>query len=317
MGIFSRGRSIFNRRSEDTEPQKTKPSHRRNNNNQPPGDAPPIVDEPHVIVEAPSKDRLLFDKFIEEYDPDGSLEFNDIQFRKGAPITGVFGLDNGFKHINGKMEWGFVRLHSGVDRARGGSETFDWGTVDDIVKVPFDANRTFIHEYGDRSYGTLVRLYNDTYGFEVRIAHMNPDQRNRKQNEQGPLLEWSYKRLKKGQAFNRNWVLGSAGSWGYSSGAHTHTEIKSLDESAEVLDILLEEKFGAEAIRDYDSEEVIELYRKQSHYVSASSDKILADYAELRKEKKVILLNGYKCQYTDWDGTVKTRYSSQMLFNGM
>lgn len=279
---------------------------------------PTILDQPHVISERPAAVRTpLFEKFLSEYDPEGKLEFNDVQFRKGARITVPFGLQNGFKVINGKMEWGYVRLHAGVDRAGGGTETFSWGTVEDIVRVPFHAHRSQIFEYGDTSYGTLIVLYNDEYRFEFRIAHLNPDTKNRKHNEKGPLIPWAYDRLKKRQSFERNWVLGSAGSWGHSTGAHTHTEIRSYDPKCEILETLLEERFGTEGVREYNSDEVIEAYRQQRHYLSASSDTILRDYAQLREDRKTILLNPYKCEYVDWDGKVRTRYSTQSLFNGL
>lgn len=272
------------------------------------------VDAPHTIAIATDSDHKLYEKFIKEYDVNNNLKFDDIEFRKGAGFTGEFGLNNGFKYENGKMVWGYVRLHGGVDRARGGSKTFDWGTVDDIVIVPFNANRSYLYEYGDKSYGTLSCLFNDEYQFAVRVAHMNPDQNKRKANEKGPMVKWSYDRLKKRQSFERGWILGSAGTLGDSTGAHTHTELKSLDESCEVFDILLAEKYGDAALKEYTAAQVIKEYKKQSRYTDANPDVILKDYAELKKTKKVIFLNKYKCQYVDWDNTVKTRYSSQLLF---
>jgi hypothetical protein len=208
------------------------------------------------------------------------------------------------------MEWGYVRLHPGVDRAR--CETH--AGVPDAVVVPFDAARSNIVEYGDTSYGTLTSLFVDAYQFEFRIGHMNPDQNKRKANEQGPILEWSYERLKRKKSFMRNWILGSAGSLGFSSGAHTHTEVKSYDDSAEVLDILLTEKYGKDTEKDYDLDQVIAEYRKHEHYKNASADLILDDYNELRKKKRVILLNQYKYQYVDYDNKVRTRYSTEYLF---
>ena len=298
MGLFSRGRSSYP--NPKAEPKQLT-----------------VTDAPGVVVAAKTPDQLLFEEFIKDYNPSGDLKFNDVNFRKGAPITCSFGLDEGYKIVNGKMEWGWIRLHHGVDRAHGGTVKFDWGEVNDIVYVPFDANRSYIHEYGDTSYGTLTRLFNDHYQFEVRIAHMNPNQTVRKANEKGPMIQWSYDRLKKGLSFERNWVLGSAGTLGVSTGAHTHTEIKSLDESCEVFDILLFEKFGDKSLKEYTPPQVIDAYQKQVHYADASPDVILRDYAELRKKLKVIFLNKYKCQYVDWDNTIKTRYSSELLFNGM
>jgi hypothetical protein len=263
-------------------------------------------------------DYANYKKFLELYDPKGDKSFSKLQFRAGAPITCPFGLSEGFKHNDkGEMEWGYVRLHAGEDRARGGSFQFSWGTVDDIVYCPFDANRSEIIEYGNEGYGTLIRLYLDEFGFEFRVGHMNPDQKVRKGNEKGPIIPWSLDRLKKGKSFQRGWCLGSAGTKGASSGAHTHAELKSLDDTAPILDRLLFDMYGKAADTDYSDQEIVAAYRAQIHYKEASEEKILADFAVLKKEKKVIVLNQYKCQYVDWDNSVKTRYSPSMLFNGL
>lgn len=272
----------------------------------------------HFIVGLVEEDHKLFKEFIKEYNPSNDLKFDEILFRRGAQVTGVFGLDNGFKRDEkGQMSWGYVRDHTGVDRAGGGSRKTDGQLIQDVVEVPFNFNRSSIVEYGDTSYGTLISLFNDKYQFEFRIAHMNPDQKKRKGNEKGPIIKWSLDRLKRKQSFGQNWVLGSAGTIGDSSGAHTHTEIKSLDESCEVFEILLFELFNEDGLREYSSDEVIELYRLQSKYKNAPSDIILKDFNLLRKEKKIIFMNKYKTQYVDWDNKVKTRYASNLLFNGL
>jgi len=279
---------------------------------------PSIEDEPHVISKGKEPVRSsVLDKFLDTYDPEGNLEFNSLQFRKGARITVPFGLENGFKMIDGQMVWGYVRLHAGVDRAGGGTAEYPQGDIPDVVQVPFHAHRSYIYEYGDTSYGTLVVLYNDTYKFEFRIAHMNPNQDTRKHNEKGPLTSWSYNRLKQRRPFERNTSLGSAGSWGHSTGAHTHTEIKSYEPKCEVLEQLLHELYGSAGTEEYTKEDVIAAYRRQRNYTNASSDTILRDYAQLREDKKTILLNPYKCEYVDWDGSLKTRYSTELLFNGL
>lgn len=274
------------------------------------------VDTPHIETRKNEYNKNLYRKFLGEYD-NGKLEFPDLQFRKGASFTCDFGLENGFKYINGSMEWGYVRIHQGTDRARGGTEEFSWGTVEDVVRNPFYANRTRFIDYGDKSYGTLISLYNDEYGFEFRIAHMNPDTKNRKGNEKGSIIPWTLKQIKKGKPLDRNIVLGSAGTYGASSGAHTHTEIKSIDEECEVLELLLLEKFGEEANKEYTNEEVIELFRKQKKYKKEKERVIFSDYKDLRKERSVLFLNKYKCQYVDWNGKVRTRYCTKQLFNGL
>ena len=275
------------------------------------------IDEPHVIADVKEEDYKLYERFMEKYNPAGDFKFSDVQFRKGAAITCPFGIAEGFKYIDGKMVWGYVRFHTGVDRASGGDQVFDWGTVRDIVKVPFDFESSKIYEYGDKSYGTLTCLINKEFQFEMRVAHLNPDQKKRKGNEKGPMLKWSYDEVKKKRAMGKNYILGSAGTLGDSSGAHTHTEFKSLDESCEVFDILLLEKYGEAVLKEYTPSEVITEYRKYKAFKAATEEAILKDYNELRKEKRVIFFNRFKCQYVDYDKTIKTRYSSELLFNGL
>lgn len=274
------------------------------------------IDNPHETIKEKKYDEDLYNEFLKEYD-NGKLEFPELQFRRGAAFTCDFGLSEGFKMINGEMKWGYVRIHQGTDRARAITEEFSWGTVEDIVRNPFYANRTRFIDYGDKSYGTLISLYNDKYGFEFRIAHMNPNQKKRKHNERGAIIPWTLKRLKKRKSLDRNIVLGSAGSYGASSGAHTHTEIKSIGEECDVLELILLNKYADDSNKEYTNEEVVKLFRKQKHYKDEKENVILKDYKDLRKEKNILFLNKYKCQYVDWDEKIKTRYCTNHLFNGL
>lgn len=266
-------------------------------------------DEGHPQFEIKKSDRQLYDKFIKEYG-DSDLKFPDLQFRKGAPITCEFGISNGFKYINNKMEWGYVRLHTGVDRGGGASESFDWsdGPIENIVKSPFNFEESNFIDYGNKGYGTLVMLFNLKYGFEMRIAHMDPKK---------DFVSWTLKQLKNGNKIGRNWVLGSAGTYGASSGIHTHTEFKSLDEMCEPFEILLQEKFGTKVKKEFSSADVVRLYRKQHHFKNASEDDILDDWQEVKKHRGAIFVNKYLYRFVDFDGKIKTRYSSELLFNGL
>ena len=265
------------------------------------------IDTPHVQHKTfPKRDEELFKQFIKTYDS-GNLEFNTINFRKGAVITGTFGIAEGYKMINGKMEWGYVRIHQGVDRASGGLITVQGETIRDAVLSPFHFDRSWFNHYGDYSYGTLTQLFNDQYQFEMRIAHMALDD----------FIPWSLKQFQKRKGFGRDWVIGQAGTYGASSGEHTHTEFKSLDEECEVFEILLLNKFGEEVLKEYSSEEVINSYKKYQHFKNASNTEILSDWQEIKKVKNILFANKYLVRYIDWDGTKKTRYASNLLFNGL
>lgn len=145
---------------------------------------------------------------------------------------------------------------------------------------------------------------------------MNPDTKKRKANELGPMISWSYNRLNKKLEMLQGYVLGSAGSWGLSTGAHTHTEFKSLDEECEVLEQLLVEKHGIKVNTEYTIEEIKEDLKHASSK-DLSNEDLLKLYLDLKKKKNIFFLNRYKCQYRDYDGTIKTRYASNLLFNGL
>lgn len=271
-----------------------------------------ITVEKESVVKDNIKKKTLFENFTKEYP-----QSKELPLRIGASITCEFGLSNGYKIIDGKMKWGYVRIHSGVDRASGLNRTYKWGEVPNVVFSPFKFNRSSIIDYNGKSYGSLVRLYNDEYGFEFRIAHMNPNVDNLGSKENGGIIPWSLERLENKKSFKQGWAIGSAGSYGNSSGVHTHTEIKSINETVMVFDLLLVSKFGNIATLEYTDDEVISLYRQQDHYRLADEEKILKDYVSLRKEKKILFLNQFACRYTDWDDTIKTRYNSTALFKGL
>ena len=174
--------------------------------------APEDKDHPNIMIKDP--DHQLYENFMKEYNPSNDFKFSELGFRKGAINTCPFGISEGFKYINGKMVWGYVRLHTGVDRARGG----EIKEIKDVVQVPFDFDKSTIYEYKDQygkwtGYGTLIALINTKYQFEMRIAHMDPF---------NDIIPWSYKRLKQGLGFERGWLLGSAGTCGDSSGSYTY-----------------------------------------------------------------------------------------------
>ena len=267
---------------------------------------PTDVSHPQIMIK--SEDHRLYEKFMKEYDS-GSFEFNDLDYRKGAKNTCSFGVSEGYKVINNKMEWGYVRLHTGVDRAGGRLYEFkDGTTAKDPVISPFNFNRSAITDYDNKGYGSLVQLFNDEYGFEMRIAHMNPDT---------DFIPWSLNRIKAGLDFGKSWVIGSAGTYGASSGDHTHTEFLSQDGSCEVFDILLEEKYGDRALKEYTSSEIIRQYKKQYHFKNETNSTILKDWAGVKDYRGASFVNKYKYRFQNKWGGRFTRYASNLLFNGL
>lgn len=268
------------------------------------------MDHPQIVIK--SNDHKLYEKFISEYD-DGSLNFNNLDYRRGAKNTCKFGISNGFKKDGkGNLEWGWVRLHTGDDRANGGHKILTDGTrVDDVVISPFNFHRTSLVDYGNTSYGTLISLWQDEYQFEMRIAHLDPRPQSR------DFTPFAWHRINQGLAYGRDWAIGKTGNYGDSTGAHTHTEFKSQDEKCEVFEILLEEKFGEKALKEYTSAEVIREFKKYDKFKNASNAFILKEWQEVKKHRGAFFANKYMYRYVDFDGSIKTRYSGGYLFNGL
>jgi len=248
-------------------------------------------------------DKQLLREFNKKYDANNNLGFDTVNYRKGAYITESFGLAEGFEvRGDGSLDWGFVRIHTGVDRAHGR----EYKGVKDIIMSPFDFESSRFEDYNGKIYGTLVILISEKYGFEFRIAHMFP--------EKILILD----DLKKNKPIARDTIIGPTGGYGVGSGYHTHTEVKSLNETSPVLELLLKEKFGRNKIyQEYTENEIINFYNTQEEFVNVGIDEIFIDYKEQRKKRRCFFANKYLYRYNDFDGTKKTRYSSELLFNGL
>lgn len=247
-------------------------------------------------------DKTEYKQFLSDYDKTNDLQFGNISYRLGARNTCIFGMSEGYRKINGKFVWDSVRIHTGVDRAGGGSIK----TLSDAVICPFNFDRSEIVDYGDTSYGSLVILYNTEYGFCQRIAHMKPSLN---------IIPWSLEQFKKHAPFNQGWLIGSAGNYGDSDGAHTHTEILSLKDSCPVFEQLLYDKYGSESIKEYSSDEIISYYRTRAYFKKKSEKDILEDWANQKATKKITFMNKHLYRRILDNGTHITYYNSWTLFN--
>lgn len=247
------------------------------------------------------KDDSKYKKFLKEYDAGNDLKFNGISFRKGAENTCAFGLSEGYRIIKGEFVWDSVRIHTGVDRAGGGTIN----NLKDVVISPFNFNRSEIVEYGDKSYGSLIILYNDEYDFCIRIAHMNPKK---------DIVPWSLEQFKKRKSFKQNWYIGSAGNYGDSDGNHTHTEILSLSAASETLEQILFNKYGKAVLKEYSPEEIISYYRKRAFFTKKTEREIMEHWNNLKVEKSILFINDYLFRRIV-NGKHVTYYNSWALFN--
>ena len=240
-------------------------------------------------------------EFISEYG-DTSYTFNNLNFRKGAKITDSFGLSEGFQlDEENSMQWGYVRLHTGVDRASGG---FYKGVKDPVVS-PFNFERSAFADLRGKVYGTEVRLFSEEYGFYFLIGHMFP-------NEILILDD-----LKEGRPIARDVLIGPAGTDGESTGRHTHTEVISIDNKCDILEELLFAKFGIVVEKEFSNDTIVQFYHSQEKFKTTSEQDILNNWSSQKKIRGASFSNEFLYRYTDANGHKKTRYSTELLFNGL
>jgi len=258
------------------------------------------VASPTIII---SKDKTKYKQFLDEYDgPAHDLQFGGISYRLGARNTCEFGLSEGYRIVDKKFVWDTVRIHTGVDRAGGGTLK----TLKDAVISPFNFERSEYVYYGDTGYGTLCILYNDKYNFCVRIGHMHPD---------ANYIPWSLEQFKSRKPFQKGWLIGSAGNFGDSDGAHTHTEILSQGATSEVLDQLLYDKYGQLVLKEFSSDEITDYYKTRAFFKKKPEKDMLEHWNNLKLAKKITFMNKYLYRRILDNGQHITYYNSWTLFN--
>lgn len=264
----------------------------------------PLQDVHHdyIAPKITQYDKDLMKQFLAE-----NNNFENFQYRKGAKYTAFFGIENGWG-VN--MAPGYIRMHQGIDRARGGSITHNGKTIDDIVVCPMNFDSSDFIDYNGQAYGSLVFLINKKYGFELRIAHMNPGKN---------IIPWSLQQFKAHKSFQRGWFIGSAGTYGHSTGNHTHTELVSRDEACEVLELMLLERFGDRIYKSYTDEEIVNYYKevakdypKTSPYVDWKDSQILVDWTNIKATRQIFFVNEYKCCMF-YNNKPYTKYATNMV----
>ncbi len=255
----------------------------------------------------PVKALSKFESFIQKYG-DKNYNFN-LPFRNDARFTCNFGLAEGYtKQKDRTLKWDSVRIHGGVDRS---------GTYNDLnqkilneIYAPFDFDLATYNNYGDdHVYGSMLRLFNYEFKFEIRILHIFPDELSK---EFHPLLK-NKKKIKKGT------LIAPSGDYGISDGRHTHVEIVSLDKTCEVLDQLLKKKYPANGVNEsYTNLRIERYYQKFAKFNDSNLSDILLHYhAQIDKKRIVGVCNEYKYEFKDWYNSydIKTKYNTKSLFN--
>lgn len=249
------------------------------------------------------------EKFLQKYSPN-NLRFDKVDYRRGARITNPFGLVEGYtKQPDGSLLFDTVELHTGVDRSAVYGNQGQ--SIRNIVICPFDFNRSNIVYYKPKeSYGTLIQLFNDEYGFEMRIAHMDP------YNDIIPEVK---KDLEAKKPITAGTVLGKAGNYGLSGGAHTHTEFLSIGKSCDLFEQLLCKIFDpAEVLAEYSKMDILKVYQTKPKWFGKSAEDIFAHYESLKKLRGAFFVNRFMYKYVEEGSKLtRTRYSSELLFNGL
>lgn len=245
-------------------------------------------------------------EYGEEYqafiDENGGEGFPELSFRPGAPFTSSFGWTERYRVDNGKTDdnvsWGYPGIHRGADRG---------GDVE--ISSPFDFGSSGFVDYKGRGFGSSIMLYH-RLDFRVMIAHCFPEEVRAKQ------------RLQEGLAIEKGTIIAKPGSYGFSTGRHTHTEIEAWGfggewlETCQVLDWVLYGKHGEKSITPYTQEEIIQqaMECKMVRNERWNAKKIMDYFEVVQREKRIVFLNEYKYIYEDNAGRLSTRYSSRALF---
>jgi len=238
--------------------------------------------------------------FISKY---GGLQFSKLHYRPGAAFTSEFGLTERYKIINGNMHWGYPGIHNGVDRGYSG---VPYKNINNGIFSPFNFYKSGIEDFKGIGYGCRIWLYHEL-GFVLRIAHCYPNEiMIMPQLERGaPVFEGTF--------------IAPIGSYGNSTGPHTHTEIEAWGknswlEKCDGLEFILQEKFGDKSNKNITMEELEILYQKTNKTQLWSFDKILQDYKLLCNQASLSFLNSYKMVKQTSKGA-STFYSTKALFS--
>lgn len=223
----------------------------------------------------------LLNRFLAKY---GGLEFSNVKYRPGAKFTCDFGFDSVFNKF---------RFHNAIDRGNFGPEP-----EKNPIYAPFDSYVTWIPDV--QSFGSLLILATD-YDFEVRIAHMD-------------TIASTIQDLPTASKVSAGTYLGAAGTKGYSTGVHTHTEIVSTaGVTNELLDEVLELKFGDAYCTYFTTKDAVEYIQKNNLVLEDQTAEEL--WETYKKARGILSCNNYLCIRTDYrSGETRTFYNSKALF---
>jgi hypothetical protein len=197
-------------------------------------------------------------------------------------MTGAFGVAEGYRIVDGLPQFGWARIHTGVDRAG--------ARAGDVVYVPLPNDASSLIDYDGEGYGALIRLTCQEWCYEVRIAHMHPAE---------DILPEARDLLDQHRPLPRGMRIGHAGRYGIGTGRHTHTELVAWGPGAEMF-IDLAWRIHGDAVHLHETErEVLDAYRILPHWQQATDEERMTDYAAQRDLRGVEWSNRFRHVYTD------------------
>lgn len=215
--------------------------------------------------------------FLSKYDSSHNLEFNQIKFRPGAKMVAGFGIDTS---LFSKKR---IRLHLGTDSTWSHQSGYR-------IYCPFDIVRT---EYKDEP-TPILTLYTD-YDFIINLKYINI-------YESKEVRE----KILKGSGFKAGDPIGSCGSIGTKNGVHLHTEIISINESSDLIDAILKEKYEESLLKyNYSEKHILSLLTS----ASLNNNEGIEILRSETNQNNIQFLNNYKGIINN-----KTYYNSLTTF---
>ena len=241
----------------------------------------------------------VFDEQAAWLEKHGAPDFANTVFYPSASKTVPFGIASRVvqgEDGKGKMS-NRLRIHNAVDRSNPGGNVY----------VPFEGNvKLEIRPWMRDNFGSLLIFRPKHTDFEIRIAHFDP---NHFTNEFHEELKNAY--------CHAGTCIGPAGSWGLSTGPHTHTEVVSISDTSLMLDYIIDQLIDRTPYEKI--EKVITnpwvMWKREDE---EDPEQIETDFVNELNRKKIKELTNYRCRRYDYlDSMPVTFYNSWMVFNGL
>jgi len=227
--------------------------------------------------------------FLNQYDPDGDLNFRNVKFRPRAARTTPFGID-----IT-TPEYRKLRIHNAIDSSVSDTTGYKIYAPFEFIKI------TFLSDYP--SFGSLF-IGKTSYDFEVRIAHMSVDN----------LSADTKEALEGGMGLSAGTEIGECGNLGASYGRHAHTEIVSSNNGFTILDDILREKVSMFELYQNYTDDQIQDFANQAGITITEAQQL---YLEEFRNRRIQIVNPWLCSRVDYLSQQSRFFYNSMALFGM